>query len=78
MMELSYLASNKTLKHSLFVVRAKGRDSSVGIKMGYGLGVSIRGRDKIFLFFTMWGSPSLLSNGYRGLFSRGKAAAAGS
>jgi hypothetical protein len=51
-------------------------DSSIGIVPGYGLddwGL-IPGKGKIFLFSSLnwlWGPPSLLPNGYWGLFPRG-------
>jgi hypothetical protein len=59
-----------------------GRDASVGIATGCGLDApgSIRGSARFFSFpqrrDRLWGPPSLLSNGYRGSFSAGKAAGA--
>jgi hypothetical protein len=59
--------------------------SAVGIAIGYGLdvrgvGVQVLVRSNIFSFFTssywLWGPPSLICNGYRGLFRWGKAAGA--
>jgi hypothetical protein len=55
-------------------------DSVVGIPIGYGLdgrGVGVLGPIGSRIFSSprrldrLWGSPSLLSNGYRGLFLRG-------
>jgi hypothetical protein len=57
---------------SSFNSTMKTRDSSVGIATGYGLddrGVGIR--VPVVAKFLFWGPPSLLSNGYRGLFLRG-------
>jgi hypothetical protein len=58
----------------------KCRDSSVTMAMSYGLDSrgSIPGRGKKFFFMTqrpdrLWGPSSLLSNGYRGSYHRGKA-----
>ena len=58
----------------------RSRDSSVGIAIGYGLddrGVGFRVPVGLRIFSSLcrcdrlWGPPSLLYNGYRGLFSRG-------
>jgi hypothetical protein len=59
--------------NSLMMVR--GDTKSVSIPTGFGLNGrdSITGTRKIFLFTTsrpLWGLPSYLSNGYRGLFPR--------
>jgi hypothetical protein len=57
------------------------RDSVVGIAIGYGLeerGVGVRVPVVSRIFSSprrpdrLWGLPSLLSNGYRGLFARVK------
>jgi hypothetical protein len=62
----------------------KNRGSSVGIATGYGLdnrGVGVLGPvvSRMFTSYRpdrLWGPPNLLSNGYWGLFPRGKAARA--
>jgi hypothetical protein len=59
-------------------------DSAVGLVTGYGLddegvGVRVPAEERILTPFPpgrFWGPPSLLWNGYRGLFPRGKAAGA--
>jgi hypothetical protein len=69
-------------QHSL---AQRSRGSVVGIATGYGLydrGVAVRipVGSRIFSFprlpHRLWGSPNLLSNGYRGLFLGDKAARA--
>jgi hypothetical protein len=63
--------------NSLFIY-AGSRDSAVGMAIGYGLdtrGVGVRVSIGARLFSSpclqgrFWGLPSLLSNGYRGLFT---------
>jgi hypothetical protein len=58
--------------------RMKSRDSSVGIALGYGLDDRGSISGGCFEFFCkpprperLWGPPSLLSNGYQGLFPWG-------
>jgi hypothetical protein len=56
------------------VLKKRSQDSSVDIATGYGVGYScsVTGRDKIFVFIPqrldrLWGPPSLLCSGYRGV-----------
>jgi hypothetical protein len=69
----------------LTVVAMRSRDSAVGIATAYelndgGVGVRVLVRSRIFYFprrpDRLWGPRSPLSNGYRWLFPRGKAAGA--
>jgi hypothetical protein len=70
---------------NLLSFHPRNRNSTVGIATGYGLndrGVGVRGSVGSRMFPSsrrpdrLWGSPSLLSNGYRRLFPVGKAAGA--
>jgi hypothetical protein len=61
--------------HALDVAWSK--DSAVGIVTGYGLDDRVLVMSRIFSTQhpdRLWGSPSLLSNGYGGPFPGGKAA----
>jgi hypothetical protein len=62
---------------------SRNRDSAVGIATGYGfddgcVGVQVPVGSRIFSsprrLDRLWGPPSLLLNGYRGIFTGGKAA----
>jgi hypothetical protein len=60
------------------IANNRSRDRSVGVEMSYGLGRprSVPGRGKIFFSSpkrpdSLWAPPSLLTNGYWGLFFRG-------
>jgi hypothetical protein len=75
----------ETINKLLTICNQGSLHSSVGIATGYGLdNPSIRssspGRIKNFLSLRrpdrLWGPTSLVSNGYRGLFPRGKVAGA--
>jgi hypothetical protein len=64
-------------------MQVRRRDGSVGIATGYGLdcrgvGVRVPVGSRIFSFprrpDRLWGSPNLLSNGYRGLKRPGREA----
>jgi hypothetical protein len=72
------LRSNK--KFAFFLITVGSRDSSVGIATGYGLDDRVPVGSNIFTSpyrpDRLWGPPNLLKNGYRGLFTGGKAAGA--
>jgi hypothetical protein len=57
----------------LYVVQGSG-DSAVGRAAGYGMDDRGVGRGAPRRSERFWGPPSLLSNGYWGLFPRGKVA----
>jgi hypothetical protein len=72
------------ISHLYFII-IKSRCSAVGIAPEYGLndqGVGVRVPVGLRMLISpysqdrLWGPPSLLSNGYRGLIPRGKAAGA--
>jgi hypothetical protein len=77
------LKPHGTLDRSILVTELpayRSRDSAVGIAIGYGMddrGVGVRVLVESRIFSStrrpdrLWGPPSLLSNGYRGLFLRG-------
>jgi hypothetical protein len=74
-----------SLNFSSLTPTSQSRDNAVGIANGYGLddqevGVRVPVGAKIFTSPCrsdwLWGLPSLLSNGYLGLFPQGKAAGA--
>jgi hypothetical protein len=67
-------------KHNICTRLGRGRDSSVGIVIGYGLndrGVGVRVPVGSRIFSSprrpdrLWGPPNLLPNGYGGLFPQG-------
>jgi hypothetical protein len=70
----------KLIEFNLIIIRHKGLDSVVGIATGYGLddqgvGVRVKVASRIFSSARrpgrLWGPPTLLSNGYRGLLPLG-------
>jgi hypothetical protein len=74
---------NPSQNYFLITVSGRSRDSAVGIATGYGLdgrgvGVGVPVGTRIFSSLRcpdrLWDPRSLLSNGYQGLFPRGKAA----
>jgi hypothetical protein len=67
------------------ILMLRSRDSAVGKATGYwlgggGVGIQVPVGSRNFSFPSLpdrlWGSPILLSNGYRGLYPRGKASEA--